>query len=79
MLHQVNNSYEKTWNRIHLWKISMCAYVKKIETYITDRWIWMHTCYNYMSYEKEGKVLFVIQYQCNVSVSSLLGSVNTNF
>ena len=39
----------------------------------------MHTCYNYMSYEKEGKVLFVIQYQCNVSLSSLLESVNTNF
>ena len=37
----------------------------------------MHTCYNYMSCEKEGKVLFVIQYQCNVSLSSLLQSVNT--
>ena len=78
MLHQVDNSYEKTLNRIHLWKISMCTYVK-IETYITDRWIWMYTCCNYMSYEKEGKVLFVIQYECNVSLSSLLQSVNTKF
>ena len=39
----------------------------------------MHTCYSYVSYEKQGKVLFVIQYQSNVSVNSLLGSVNTNF
>ena len=35
--------------------------------------------YSYISYEKQGKVLFVIQYQCNVSVSSQLAFVNTNF
>ena len=31
MLHQVDDSYEKTWNRIHLWKISKCTYVKKLK------------------------------------------------
>ena len=30
MIHQVEHSYEKTWNRIHHWKISMCTYVKKL-------------------------------------------------
>ena len=39
----------------------------------------MNTCYSYISYEKQGKVLFVIQYQWNVSVSSQLAFVNTNF
>ena len=39
----------------------------------------MNTCYSYISYEKQGKVLFVIQYQCNVSLSSQLAFVNTNF
>ena len=79
MLHHVENSYEKTLYRIYVCKISMCTYVKKIETYIKDRWIYMNTCYNYISYEKQGKVLFVIQYQCNVSVNSPWASINTNF
>ena len=39
----------------------------------------MNTCYSYISYKKQGKLLFVIQYQCNVSVSSPLGPVNTDF
>ena len=38
----------------------------------------MNTFYRYIWYEKQGKVLFVIQYQCNVSVSSSLASINTN-
>ena len=38
----------------------------------------MNTCHRYIWYEKQGKVLFVIQYQCNVSVSSPLASINTN-
>ena len=78
MLHQVDNSYEKTWNGIHLWKISMCTYVKKLK-HISQ--IEEYECIHVitMSYEKEGRVLFVIQYQCNVSLSSLLQSVNTNF
>ena len=38
----------------------------------------MNTCHRYIQYEKQGKVLFVIQYQCNVSVSSPLTSINTN-
>ena len=38
----------------------------------------MNTCYSYILYEKQGKVLFVIQYQCNVSVSAPLASVYKN-
>ena len=38
----------------------------------------MNTCDSYISYQKQGKVLFVIQYQCNVSVSSPLASVQYN-
>ena len=38
----------------------------------------MNTCHRYIWYEKQGKVLFVIQYQCNVSVSLPLASIDTN-
>ena len=38
----------------------------------------MNTFHRYIWYEKQCKVLFVIQYQCNVSVSSPVASVNTN-
>ena len=38
----------------------------------------MNTFHRYILYEKQGKVLLVIQYQCNVSVSSPLASINTN-
>ena len=39
----------------------------------------MNACYSYIRYETQGKVLIVIQFQCNVSMSSPLASVNTNF
>ena len=39
----------------------------------------MNTCHRYIWYEKQSKVLFVIQCQCNASVSSPLASINTNF
>ena len=38
----------------------------------------MNTCHSYMWHEKQGKVLFVIQYLCNVSESLSLASINTN-
>ena len=38
----------------------------------------MNTCHRYIWYEKQGKVFFVIQYQCNVSVNSPWISINTN-
>ena len=41
-------------------------------------WIYMNTCHRYIWYEKQGKVCFVIQYQCNVSVNSPQISINTN-
>ena len=40
--------------------------------------IYKNTCHRYVWYEKQDKVLFVIQYQCNVSVSSALTSIKTN-
>ena len=39
----------------------------------------MNTCHIYYIYNKKGKVLFVIQYQFNVSVISPLASINTNY
>ena len=38
----------------------------------------MNTYHRYIWYEKQGKVFFVIQYQCNVSVNSPWISINTN-
>ena len=40
--------------------------------------MYMNTFHRYIWYEKQGKVLFGIQYQCNVSLSSPLASINTN-
>ena len=37
----------------------------------------MNTCHRHIWYEKQGKVLFVIQHQCYVSVNSPLTSINT--
>ena len=79
MLHQVNNSYEKTLDRIHVWKISMCTYVKELQHISqTDEYQWIHVIAIYHIKKKQGKLLFVIQYQWNVSVSLPLASVNTN-
>ena len=42
MLHQVDNSSEKTLDRIHVWKISMCTYVKKLKhTSQIDEYKWI--------------------------------------
>ena len=38
----------------------------------------MNTSHRCIWYEKQGKVFFVIQYQCSVSVNSPLTSINTN-
>ena len=51
--------------------------MKKIDRYMKDMWIDMNTCYRYIWYEKQGKVYFVIQYQCNVSVNSPWKCINT--
>ena len=38
----------------------------------------MNTFHIYIICNKKGKVLFIIQYKFNVSVSSSLASINTN-
>ena len=51
--------------------------MKKIGRYVKDIWMYMNTFYRYIWYEKQGKVYFVIQYQCNVSVNSPQIYINT--
>ena len=78
MLHQVNNSYEKTLDRIHVSKISMCTTVKELQHISQiDEYKWIHVIAIY-HIKNQGKLLFVIQYQWNVSVSLPLASINTN-
>ena len=58
-------------------KISILTYEKKIDRYVKNIWIYMNACYRYIWYEKQGKIYFVIQYQCNVSVNSPWIYINT--
>ena len=51
--------------------------MKKIDRYVKDIWIYMNTCYRYIWYEKQSKIYFVIQYQCNVWVNSPQIYINT--
>ena len=55
MLHQVDNSYEKTLDRIHVSKISMCIYVKKLQHISQiDENKWIHVIAIYHT-KKQGK------------------------
>ena len=40
--------------------------MKKIDRYVKDILIYINTYYRYIWYEIESKIMFVIEYQCNV-------------
>ena len=63
------NTYLKNYNSDILTYMNIYEYMS---------YIYMNTCQTYIWYEKQGKVLFVIQCQCNVSGNSPLKSINTN-
>ena len=65
MLHQVDNSYEKTLDRIHVSKIFMCTYVKELQHISQiDEYKWIHVIAIY-HIQKQGKLFVGLNYVLN--------------